>query len=56
MLTKVTEANFLDFREFAIGIVSILIVVFGFKYAKEIIVFMLDKLYQVFIKDNPLGI
>ena len=41
------------FHEFAIWLISIVIVAFGFRYAKEIVSFVLDKLYQVFIQQNP---
>lgn len=37
--------------EYAIWIVSIVLIAFGFRYARELIAFVLDKLYQFFIQN-----
>ena len=42
-----------DFREYAIWITAMIIVAVGFRYAKEVINFVLDKLYQYFIQNYP---
>lgn len=40
-----------DISEYAIWIVSIVLIAFGFRYARELIAFVLDKLYQFFIQN-----
>jgi len=42
-----------DLREYVVWLIAIVIVAFGFRHAREIIAFVLDKLYQVFIQNNP---
>lgn len=42
-----------DYRELGVWLISILLVVFGFRYFKEILVFVLEKLYELFIQQNP---
>lgn len=45
-----------DYRHYAIWLISIVLIAIGFKYAREVIAFVLDKLYQLFIKENPTGL
>lgn len=56
MLTSITPIEFYDYRQYAVWLISIIVVALGFKYAKEVIAFVLDKLYQVFIQENTAGI
>jgi len=42
------------YRQYAVWLITILLVAFGFKYAKDIIAFVLDKLYQFVIQHNVL--
>jgi hypothetical protein len=44
-----------DFKEYAVWIVAMVLVTVGFRYAKDVIAFVLDKLYQYFIQDYPAG-
>ena len=44
-----------DYKEYAVWLVTIILVAVGFRYAKEVIVFLLDKLYEVFIQNNPVS-
>jgi hypothetical protein len=53
MLYVSTPANLPDYAEFAAWLIAMILVAFGFRYAKDIIAFVLDKLYQVFILNNP---
>ena len=41
-----------DFRSYALLMVSLLLVAFGFRYAKELIALGLDKLYDLFIEHH----
>lgn len=43
-------------RQYSVWLITILLVAFGFKYAKEIIAFVLDKFYQFFIDNNMLNV
>lgn len=43
-------------REFGLWLITIALVAFGFRYAKDVIAFVLDKLYQHFILDNPAAV
>jgi uncharacterized membrane protein YqjE len=43
-----------DFRQLAFLMISILLIAFGFRYIKDIIVFVLDQLYRLFIQENPI--
>lgn len=42
-----------DFKEYVVWLIAIVVVAFGFRHAREMIAFVLDKLYQVFIQNNP---
>ena len=42
-----------DYSQYTAWLITIAIVAFGFRYAKVIIVFVLDKMYQFFIQNNP---
>ena len=42
-----------DYRKYTVWLITMAIVAFGFSYAKGIIAFVLDKLYQFFIQNNP---
>ena len=41
-----------DLRQYAIWLISIFIVAIGFRYVKEVIVFIMDKLYELFIQNG----
>jgi len=43
-----------DYRQLAFVIISVLLIAFGFRYIKDIIVFVLDQLYRLFIQENPI--
>jgi hypothetical protein len=43
-----------DIGQYAIWVIALVLVAFGFSYAKEMIAFVLDKLYEFFIQKNPL--
>ena len=40
-------------RQFAIWLITIMIVAFGFRHVKEIIAFVVDKVYEIFVQQNP---
>lgn len=42
-----------DLKEYFVWLIAIVVVAFGFRHAREMIAFVLDKLYQVFIQNNP---
>jgi hypothetical protein len=42
----------LDYSQYTAWLITIAIVAFGFRYAKGIIVFLLDNMYQFFIQNN----
>lgn len=42
-----------DFKEYLVWAVALVIAVLGFSHARSFIVFVLDKLYQIFIQNNP---
>lgn len=42
-----------EIKEYAIWLISIIIVAFSFRYAGEMIAFVLEKLYQAFIQNPP---
>ena len=44
------------YRQYTVWLITILVLAFGFQYLNEIIAFVLDKLYQVFIQQNPANI
>jgi len=48
-----TEAA--DFKEYAVWVLILFIVAFGFRHVKEIVSFVLDELYQLFIQHNPVS-
>ncbi len=54
MFSTSPPAGLPDYREWAVWLITIALVAFGFRYAKDIIAFMLDKLYEFFIQDNPI--
>jgi hypothetical protein len=41
------------YKKYTVWLITMAIVAFGFSYAKGIIAFVLDKLYQFFIQNNP---
>ncbi|MGE5519983.1 MAG: hypothetical protein ACM3VS_08665 [Candidatus Dadabacteria bacterium] len=41
-----------EYREYVMLLIAIVLVAVGFKYAKDVIAFVLDKLYQFFIQNN----
>jgi hypothetical protein len=50
MLTETTPI-----KEYAVWLLVLFIVAFGFRHVKEIISFVLDELYQTFIQNNPVS-
>ena len=54
MLYTTAPSSFPDYREYAVWLITIVLVAFGFRFARDVIAFLLDKLYQVFIQENPL--
>jgi hypothetical protein len=42
-----------DLKEFAVWLIAIAVVAFGFRHAREIMGFILDKLYQYFVLNGP---
>ena len=53
MLTPSPSVNLTNYNQYAVWLVAMIIVAFGFRYAREIIALVLDKLYQTFIQSNP---
>jgi hypothetical protein len=45
-----------DYRQYAVWLIAVILVAFGFRHAKDIIAFVLDKLYEFFIQNNPANI
>jgi hypothetical protein len=45
--------TFTDFRQYALWLISVLLLAVGFRFLKDIIVFVLDQLYKLFIQENP---
>ena len=43
-------------QELAVWVITISLVAFGFRYAKEIIAFVLDKFYEYFVLKNSAGV
>ena len=41
-----------DYAQYAIWLITLVLVAFGFRYAKDIIALVLDKLYAFFIEGN----
>ena len=41
-----------DLKEYLVWLMALAVVVVGARHAKEVIAFILDKLYQIFIQDN----
>lgn len=42
-----------DFKEYLVWLIAFAIVLVGFRHAREFVAFVLDKLYQIFIQNNP---
>ena len=42
-----------EFKEYLVWLLTLGVVIFGFRHAKEIVAFVLDKFYQVFIQNSP---
>lgn len=53
MIPASTPGNMTDYSQYAIWLIAIALVAFGFRYAKGIIALVLDKFYEFFIQDNP---
>jgi hypothetical protein len=45
-----------EVREYAVWLITLLVIAAGFRYAKEIIAFVLDKLYEYFIQNQSSSI
>jgi hypothetical protein len=43
----------IDFKEYLVWLLALAVVAVGFRHAREFIAFVLDKLYQIFIQNNP---
>jgi hypothetical protein len=41
-----------DFKEYLVWLLAFAVVAFGFRHAKGVVAFVLDKLYQLFIQNN----
>lgn len=54
MITSSITSNSSDYAQYAIWLVTMIVVAFGFRYAKDIIAFVLDKLYGFFIENDIL--
>jgi hypothetical protein len=52
MIQTAPSIDVTDYRQFVVWLIAMLIVGFGFRYAKEVIAFALDKLYQFFIQNH----
>jgi hypothetical protein len=52
-MTVPASIGMMDFRQYAIWLIAMVMVAFGFRYAKDLIAFVLDKLYQFFVLNNP---
>lgn len=55
MIAYISQPGLSDYRQYATWLIAIFLVAFGFRYAREIISFILDKLYEFFIAHNNLG-
>ena len=56
MLSPSPTMDFSDYSQYTAWLITMAIVAFGFRYAKGIIAFILDKMYQFFIQNNPTAI
>jgi hypothetical protein len=56
MLTVAPPVDSSALRDLAVWLVAISLVAFGFRYAKEVIAFVLDKFYEYFVLKNPAAI
>ena len=45
------ESN--DFKEYLVWMMALAVVVVGARHARQVIAFVLDKLYQIFIQNDP---
>jgi len=56
MFTTPTHPGVDQWPEYAAWLVAIFLVAFGFRYAREVITFLLDELYKIFIQHNASGL
>ena len=54
MITTSLQTDTSDYAQYATWLITIVLVAVGFRYAKEVIAFVLDKLYEFFIEKNLL--
>ena len=54
MITASISNNSTDYAQYAVWLITMVVVAFGFRYAKDIIAFVLDKLYGFFIENDLL--
>jgi hypothetical protein len=54
MFTSFPPTDLPDVKQYAIWLITIVVVAFGFRYARDIIGFIIDKLYQFFIQKNSI--
>jgi hypothetical protein len=54
MVSSPTPVNWPDYRQLAVWLITIIIATSAYKYLKEIIVFVLGRLYEFFIQKNAL--
>jgi hypothetical protein len=45
-----------ELREAAVWFASVLVIVVGFRFFREVIVLVLEKLHELFIQQNPLNL
>jgi hypothetical protein len=53
MFSTATSINTMDHRQYIVYTTAILIIAFGLYKARGVIPFLLDKLYEQFIQNNP---
>ena len=42
-----------DFKEYLVWLLALGVVIIGFRHGKEVVAYVLDKLYEVFIQNSP---
>jgi hypothetical protein len=56
MLTPTTNPGVDQWNSYAAWVVAIFLVTYGFRYARNVITFLLDELYKIFIQQNASGL
>jgi hypothetical protein len=52
-ITPTLTPGIQDLKEFAVWLIAIAVVAFGFRHARQFMAFILDKLYQYFVLNGP---